>query len=78
MHDKLNALVARILHLPEDTVTDETSMANSAPWTSLHHFNLILAVESAFAVRFSSARIPELASVAALRQELQTLLGTRE
>jgi len=62
--------VANALGLGDGQVSDSTCMENCDRWDSLQHFNLILAVEQAFGVRFSSERIPELVSVQALREEL--------
>lgn len=63
-------IVASVLGLTADEVSEATSMQNCDRWDSLQHFNLILAVEQAFDVRFSSERIPELVSVQNLRKEL--------
>jgi acyl carrier protein len=52
-------------------------MQNCDRWDSLQHFHLILAVEEAFGVRFSSERIPHLTSVQALREELAHVRPSR-
>lgn len=66
-------VVASVLGVDEDSVSYETSMENCEKWDSLRHFNLILAIEQAHGVRFSSARISELISVRALSEELAKL-----
>lgn len=73
MADLLQKTAGMVLQLPADEVSDDISIGQCAAWDSLQHFNLILALEQAFAVRFSSAVIPDLNSIARIRQELQKL-----
>jgi acyl carrier protein len=68
--DKLVATVAEVLQVSPGLVQESTSMENTPEWDSLRHFTLILAVEEAFDVHFSSDDIPSLTGVAALRAEL--------
>ncbi len=70
MSDKLVATVAEALQVSPELVQESTSMENTPEWDSLRHFALILAVEEAFDVHFSSDDIPSLTAVAALRAEL--------
>jgi acyl carrier protein len=71
--DKLITIVAEVLQVSPDLIQDGTSMENCPEWDSLRHFALILAVEDAFDVHFSSDDIPTLTQVAALRAELARL-----
>ena len=73
MTDKLITTVAEVLQLSPDSVKETTSMENTPAWDSLRHFTLILAVEDAFGVSFSSDDIPSLTEVAGLRAELARL-----
>jgi len=73
MADLLVKTAANVLRLPLEQVSNDTSMGQCSTWDSLNHFNLILAVEQAYGVRFSSAVIPDLVSIAKIRQELQKL-----
>jgi acyl carrier protein len=70
MADLLVKTAASVLRLPCEQVSNDTAMGQCPSWDSLNHFNLILAVEQAFGVRFSSAVIPDLTSIRALREEL--------
>ena len=67
-------IVAAALGIDENDVLDDTSMENCEKWDSLQHFTLILEVEKAYNVRFSSARISDLTSVRALSEEVTRLL----
>lgn len=73
MADLLVKTAASVLQAPAEQISDDTAMGQCAAWDSLSHFNLILAIEQAFGVRFSSAVIPDLTSIARIRQELQKL-----
>jgi acyl carrier protein len=68
--EALNTVIARALGVDAGEVSDETSIENCEAWDSLRHFQVILALEQAYGVRFSSERIPGLTSVKALREEL--------
>ena len=67
---RLCQVVASTLGVPAEEVSEATSMQNCERWDSLQHFHVVLAVEEAFGVRFSSERIPCLTSVHLLREEL--------
>jgi acyl carrier protein len=71
--DKLVRTIVEVLQIPPDRVQETTSMENCPEWDSLRHFSLILAVEDAFGVHFSSDEIPVLTQVGALRAELARL-----
>ena len=73
MRDLLKDTVARTLLVEPQDISDHTSMESCETWDSLRHFQLILAVEDAFAVRFPSETIPELTSVGRIREELGLL-----
>lgn len=63
MRERLKALVAAELELPIDRITDAAGAETLEAWDSLGHLKVILAVEQAFDVRFSTAEIPEVASL---------------
>ncbi len=75
MTDKLVSTVADVLQIPPESVQETTSMENCSQWDSLRHFSLILAVEDAFGVQFSSEDIPSLTQVATLRAKVASLAG---
>ena len=76
MTDLLTNTAASVLQLSADDISDDTCMTQCATWDSLNHFNLVLAVEQAFGVRFSSVVIPDLTSIARIRDEVHKLKGT--
>lgn len=68
---KLNEVVARALRVPATSVTDESSPATLRRWTSLHHLELMTAVEDAYDVRFSTGDMVRAQSVGQIRSLLR-------
>lgn len=55
--EKLNEIFIDILDLDEVELTDETCADDIEEWDSLSHIQLIVAVEKAFGVKFTSKEI---------------------
>lgn len=76
MHEAIRRVVASTLGLPAADVSEGASMSNCAAWDSLRHFEVILAIERDFQVRFPMDVIPELTSVARLAEQLAVVSAT--
>ena len=63
------------LGLEDWQIDDETTAAEIPGWDSLSHVNVILAVEKAFGVRFSSVEVLKLNSIGDLQRLLNSKLG---
>ena len=63
MLEKTRAIVADIFEVPLETVTPQSSPDTIATWDSMHHLNLVLALEQEFSVQFSPEEIEQLLSV---------------
>jgi acyl carrier protein len=63
MLEKTRAIVADIFEVPLETVTPQSSPDTIAAWDSMHHLNLVLALEQEFGVQFSPEEIEQLLSV---------------
>ena len=68
----IESLFANILREPLDSLNDETSPDNTKSWDSLKHLELVLAIESAYSVKFSMPEITTLRSLGAVREALQS------
>jgi acyl carrier protein len=75
VRDRLTDIVATILEVPPELVTDDFSAASSENWDSVRHLNLVLAVEDAFGVLFDEKEIAGLNSFAALLRSLEAQVG---
>ena len=51
---KLNEIFIDVLDLDEVELTDETSANDIEEWDSLSHIQIIVAIEKAFGIKFSS------------------------
>lgn len=66
----LEAIVARVLDIPPDTVTDELGPAVESGWTSLRHVQLVSAVQKKYGVKLSPRTIRSIRTVRDLREAL--------
>jgi citrate synthase len=60
-------LVAEVLKVPRDRITDDLEYGGIAEWDSLAHVNLMLAIEERCGVDIDEDMMVELTSIAALR-----------
>lgn len=61
--DSVRRIVADVFEVPEDQVKAESSPDNVESWDSIHHLNLVLALEQEFGVQFTPEEIEQLLSV---------------
>ena len=54
---KLSEIFIEVLDLDEVELTDETSANDIEEWDSLSHIQLIVAIEKAFGIKFTSLEI---------------------
>jgi|TARA_B100000809_G_C14639770_1_gene351788 acyl carrier protein len=73
--EKLKTAFVEALSLTDAQYREDLKLGDVKKWDSLGHFNLIFAVERAFGVRFESDEIPELQSLAAIKECLQKKEG---
>lgn len=62
MREKVQAIVAASLGTTTDNVCDEAKV-NSPKWDDVHRFQILMAVEEAFGVKFAAEELGELNSV---------------
>ena len=70
MTAKADQLIARVLRISVDQVTDELQFQSIPQWDSLNHMNLILALEEECDVEIDGDGIISLTSVVAIRKFL--------
>jgi acyl carrier protein len=67
----LHDVIARALSVSTGSVSDESSPETLRRWDSLHHLDLMNAVEDAYEVRFSAAEMMRAKSVGDIRRLLR-------
>ena len=65
--EPLEQLIASVLSIPAEQITDELAFDSIPEWDSLNHVNLMLALESGYGVEIDEDTMVELANVAAIR-----------
>lgn len=63
MLERTRAIVADIFEVPLDQVLPQSSPDTIETWDSIHHLNLVLALEQEFGIQFSPEEIEQLLSV---------------
>lgn len=70
MLDKVTQVVAEVLDIDRDEVSDNLSLDNCPNWTSLAHVALLSEIEDVFDVELGPAESIEMDSVGAIREIL--------
>ncbi|MEO1331299.1 MAG: acyl carrier protein [Pseudomonadota bacterium] len=68
---KLEKVVSDILLVSECEINDESNAKNTRNWDSLRHIELIMAIETAFQVKFSTMEITSFQKLGDVRESLQ-------
>jgi acyl carrier protein len=68
--EKLRKIVAGALQLPPEGVPADAKSETIEAWDSLRHLDIVMAVESATGVSFSTAEIVELTSLEKMEASL--------
>jgi acyl carrier protein len=67
---QLVEVISRVFDIPENQVTPDLGRETSAAWDSVNHLKLVLALEEAFRLRFTTAEIPNLVSAGRIQEAL--------
>jgi acyl carrier protein len=68
---RLREIAADVFGVPVDELPEDAGADTVAGWDSLHHLELMLAVEMAFGVQISSEAMPGLLSLDAIEEHLR-------
>lgn len=72
--EKLNEIFIDVLDLDECELTEETSADDIEEWDSLSHIQLIVAIEKAFKIKFTSLEIMKWANVGEMVNSMEEKL----
>lgn len=68
---KLEKIIANVLSIGEDQLSDASNAKNTPNWDSARHIDLMLAVETAYHVQFTMPEITGLQNLGDMRRLLQ-------
>jgi len=75
---RLKEIFSRVLRVPPDKITLDSSPKTTRHWDSLRHVELVLEVEEAYGVSFTSSEIFALSSVQGFLEILQHKQATAQ
>ena len=69
--NKLYHVVSKVLGIPEDQISDETSTKNTERWDSFNGLMLVSELENEFSVHFTMDEVLSVTCVHDIRETLQ-------
>jgi acyl carrier protein len=69
--ERLQGVFADVFEQPDLTIHERTSAKDIEAWDSLMHVTLMVSVESAFSVRFTSHQLAQIATVGDLVKAIE-------
>ena len=66
--EKLSALMAEVLQVPADTITDDLTIRDLDTWDSLSHMELVAAIEAQYELSLDAEEMVAMISVAKIRE----------
>ena len=70
MNERVRHILAVVLDTPEHDVDERLSAEQTTKWDSIRHLDLVMALEEAFGVSFSSEELGALTSYRAIVEAL--------
>ena len=71
MEERLRQIMGKVFNVPSNRITAETKVETIENWDSLHHINLVLALEQEFQIIFAPEKIMEMVSFPKILEILQ-------
>ena len=70
MNERVRHILGVVLEMPEQEIGEGLSAEDTSNWDSIRHLNLVMALEEAFGVSFSSDELGRLTSYRAITDAL--------
>ena len=74
MEEKIKQIMSAALEVNIAEINNETNSDSIDSWDSLHHMNLVVALEEEFSVEFEEEEIIELMSFKSIQEKLKSLI----
>jgi len=76
MRNRILSTIGRVMEVPPESLSDESSPENVAKWESLRHMNLMMALEQEFDIRFTDEQIMEMVNVRKIANTVAELVNS--
>ena len=63
IRDRARAVLARVLKADPEAIADSASQVELSEWDSVHHMNVVIALENEFEIEFGDAELQNLTSL---------------
>ena len=77
MDERIRAIMAEVLRLPEDRIGADAAIGTVPNWDSTAHMRMMIALEDAFGVELDESRMVEMTSFARIRSTIDELQSAR-
>jgi acyl carrier protein len=74
--EEVRSISADIFQVPRQNITPDSSAETIKNWDSLHHLNLVLALEERFGLQFDVEELEQMKTIGEIAQLLHGKLGT--
>jgi len=73
---KIAQTMASVFNVSVNSITQSSTVDNVESWDSLHHMNLVIALEETFGIEFEDSEIVELMSFKLIENLVQSKLSS--
>jgi len=73
LFERIQAIAADVLEVPAAKITPESSPETIETWDSVHHLNLVLALEQEFSLQFEPEEIDQMKDI----RHILEILGSK-
>lgn len=73
LFDRVRAIAGDVLEVPASTISPDSSPETIETWDSVHHLNLVLALEQEFNLQFEPEEIDQMKDI----QHILDILGSK-
>jgi len=78
MDERIRALMAEVLRLPEDRIGPDAAIGTVPNWDSTAHMRMMIALEDAFGIELDESRMVEMTSFARIHSVVAEMQSARE
>ncbi|HZQ70122.1 MAG TPA: acyl carrier protein [Terriglobales bacterium] len=77
LYERVRSIAADVLQVSATSITQQSSTENVESWDSVHHLNLVLALEQEFDLQFDPEEMDHMHSISHILQVLDNKLNHR-